>query len=154
MGFTAKKGSEKGSQRGSEKADSRRCLERPLVEYAPLGVRPIYVTNCHPVKDQPPREAPLAKDTIDSGLGLVKNGKFHANFTLLGRSADLWSPPNCSAICRELCWGLRAERDKIADRNGSDSPSQGSNRNVDIRNRRNGAISAHSGFEPFTAFVI
>ena len=33
MGFTVKKGSEKGV--------SRRCLERPLREYAPLGVRPI-----------------------------------------------------------------------------------------------------------------
>ena len=41
MGFTVKKGSEKAiSRRGSEKAISRRCLERPLVEYAPLGVRP------------------------------------------------------------------------------------------------------------------
>ena len=28
-------------RRGSEKAVSRRCLERPLGEYAPLGVRPI-----------------------------------------------------------------------------------------------------------------
>ena len=28
-------------RRGSEKGVSRRCLERPLVEYAPLGVRPI-----------------------------------------------------------------------------------------------------------------
>ena len=36
MGFTVKKGSEKGS----EKAVSRMCLEGPLVEYAPLGVRP------------------------------------------------------------------------------------------------------------------
>ena len=36
MGFTVKKGSEKGSQQGSEKGVSRRCLERPLVEYAPL----------------------------------------------------------------------------------------------------------------------
>ena len=41
MGFTIKKGSEKGSQKGSEKGVSRRCLERPPVEYAPLGVRPI-----------------------------------------------------------------------------------------------------------------
>ena len=32
MGFTVKK--------GSEKAVSRKCLERPLGEYAPLGVRP------------------------------------------------------------------------------------------------------------------
>ena len=40
MGFTVKKGSEKGLRRGSEKGVSRRCLERPLVEYAPLGVRP------------------------------------------------------------------------------------------------------------------
>ena len=37
MGFTVRKGSEKGSQKGV----SRRCLERPLVEYAPLGVRPM-----------------------------------------------------------------------------------------------------------------
>ena len=36
MDFTVEKGSEKGSQ----KAVSRRCLERPLVEYTPLGVRP------------------------------------------------------------------------------------------------------------------
>ena len=28
-------------RRGSEKGVSRRCLEHPLVEYAPLGVRPI-----------------------------------------------------------------------------------------------------------------
>ena len=41
MGFTVKKGSERRVlRRGSEKAVSRRCLERPLVEYAPLGVRP------------------------------------------------------------------------------------------------------------------
>ena len=32
MSFTEKK--------GSEKAVFRRCLERPLEEYAPLGVRP------------------------------------------------------------------------------------------------------------------
>ena len=30
-------------RRGSEKGVSRRCLERPLEEYAPLGVRPIYI---------------------------------------------------------------------------------------------------------------
>ena len=41
MGFTVKKGSEKGSQKGfSEKGISRRCLERPFEEYAPLGERP------------------------------------------------------------------------------------------------------------------
>ena len=40
MCFSVEKGSEKGSQKGSEKAASRRCLELPLVEYAPLGVRP------------------------------------------------------------------------------------------------------------------
>ena len=28
-------------RRGSEKAVSKRCLERPVGEYAPLGVRPI-----------------------------------------------------------------------------------------------------------------
>ena len=42
MGFTAGKGSEKGSQRGSEKGVSRRCLERPLGEYDPLGARALY----------------------------------------------------------------------------------------------------------------
>ena len=41
MGFTVKKGSEKVLRRGSEKGVSRRRLERPLVDYAPLGVRPI-----------------------------------------------------------------------------------------------------------------
>ena len=40
MGFAVKKGSEKGSRRGSEKEVSRRCLERPLGEYDPLGVHP------------------------------------------------------------------------------------------------------------------
>ena len=33
MGFAVRKGSEKGA--------SRRCLERPLEEYDPLGVRPM-----------------------------------------------------------------------------------------------------------------
>ena len=37
MGFTAKR----VLRRGSEKGVSRRCLERPLEEYDPLGVRPI-----------------------------------------------------------------------------------------------------------------
>ena len=46
MDFTVKQGSEKAvSRRGSEKAVSRRCLERPLVEYAPLGVRPTQTSN-------------------------------------------------------------------------------------------------------------
>ena len=42
MGFTVKKGSEKGSQKGFlvEGGGSRRCLERPLGEYDPLGVHP------------------------------------------------------------------------------------------------------------------
>ena len=47
MGFTVKRGSEKGSRRGSEKAISRRCLERPLEEYAPFGVCPIKATLCN-----------------------------------------------------------------------------------------------------------
>ena len=41
MGFTVKKVLRRVLRRGSEKAASRRCLERPLVEYAPLGVRPM-----------------------------------------------------------------------------------------------------------------
>ena len=40
MGFTVKKGSEKGSQKGFSEGNFQWCLERPLVEYAPLGVRP------------------------------------------------------------------------------------------------------------------
>ena len=41
MGFTVKKRVlRRVLRRGSEKRVSRRCLERPLVEYAPLGVRP------------------------------------------------------------------------------------------------------------------
>ena len=58
LGRGPQKGSEKGGcygfyskkralrrvlRRGSEKAVSRRCLERPLEEYAPLGVRPINI---------------------------------------------------------------------------------------------------------------
>ena len=43
MGFTVDKSSENGSQKGSEKGFSRRCLECPLREYDPLGVRPIVV---------------------------------------------------------------------------------------------------------------
>ena len=44
-GFCSKKGFWEGfSEGGSEKAVSRRCLERPLVEYAPLGVRPTKCT--------------------------------------------------------------------------------------------------------------
>ena len=41
MGFTVKRVLRRVLRRGSEKGVSRRCLERPLVEYAPLGVRPI-----------------------------------------------------------------------------------------------------------------
>ena len=37
MGFTVLR---RVLRRGSEKGVSRRCLERPLGEYAPLGVRP------------------------------------------------------------------------------------------------------------------
>ena len=55
LGKGSQKGSENGAcygfysrkrvlrrvlRRGSEKGISRRCLERPLGEYAPLGVRP------------------------------------------------------------------------------------------------------------------
>ena len=42
MGFTVKRVLRRVLRRGSEKGLSRRCLERPLEEYAPLGVRPIY----------------------------------------------------------------------------------------------------------------
>ena len=40
MDFTVQKVLRRVLRRGSEKGVSRRCLERPLVEYAPLGVRP------------------------------------------------------------------------------------------------------------------
>ena len=41
MGVTAKKGVlRRVLRRGSEKAVSRRWLQRPFEEYAPLGVRP------------------------------------------------------------------------------------------------------------------
>ena len=41
LGYTVKKRVlRRVLRRGSEKGVSRRCLERPLVEYAPLGVRP------------------------------------------------------------------------------------------------------------------
>ena len=41
IGCTIKRVLRRVLRRGSEKGVSRRCLERPLVEYAPLGVRPI-----------------------------------------------------------------------------------------------------------------
>ena len=41
MGLTVKRVLRRALRRGSEKGVARRCLERPLVEYAPLGVRPI-----------------------------------------------------------------------------------------------------------------
>ena len=41
MGFTVKRVLRRVLRRGSEKGVSRRCLERPLGEYAPLGVCPI-----------------------------------------------------------------------------------------------------------------
>ena len=47
VGFTVKKKKRvltRILRRCSEKAISRRCLERPLEEYAPLGVRPTNVT--------------------------------------------------------------------------------------------------------------
>ena len=45
MGFTVKKRVlRRVLRRSSEKAISRRGLERPLEEYAPLGVRPTLAT--------------------------------------------------------------------------------------------------------------
>ena len=41
MGFTLNMDSEKVLTRGSWKGVSRRCVERPLGEYGPLGGRPI-----------------------------------------------------------------------------------------------------------------
>ena len=48
MGFTVKRVLRRVLRRGSEKGVSRRCLERPLGEYAPLGVCPMNVKarNC------------------------------------------------------------------------------------------------------------
>ena len=40
VGFTMKRVLRRVLRRGSEKGFSRRCPERPLEEYAPLGVRP------------------------------------------------------------------------------------------------------------------
>ena len=40
MGFTVKRVLRRVLRSGSEKGVSRRCLERPLGEYDPLGVRP------------------------------------------------------------------------------------------------------------------
>ena len=40
MGFTVKRVLRRVLRRGSEKGVSRRCLERPLEEYAPSGVHP------------------------------------------------------------------------------------------------------------------
>ena len=42
MGFTVKRVLRRVLRRGSEKGVSGRCLERPLVEYAPLGVHPSF----------------------------------------------------------------------------------------------------------------
>ena len=60
MGFTVKKGSEKSSQKGV----SRRCLERPLVEYAPLGVRP---KNCLSTVSRPFLTRNYRRGQNDSG---------------------------------------------------------------------------------------
>ena len=40
MGFRVKRLLRRVLRSGSEQAVSRRCLERPLEEYAPIGVRP------------------------------------------------------------------------------------------------------------------
>ena len=48
VGFAVTKGSGKPLlRRGSEKGFSRRCLERPLVEYAPLRRAPIIIQTVH-----------------------------------------------------------------------------------------------------------
>ena len=44
MGFTVERVLRRVLRRGSEKAVSRKCIERPLEEYAPLGVRPSVAT--------------------------------------------------------------------------------------------------------------
>ena len=43
MGFTVTRVLRRVLRRGSEKGVSRRCLERALGEYAPLGVRPMLI---------------------------------------------------------------------------------------------------------------
>ena len=48
MGFTVKKGSEKGSQKGFWEGNFQVPRTRPLVEYAPLGVRPTWIANPFP----------------------------------------------------------------------------------------------------------
>ena len=62
MGCTVKKGSEKGSQKGFllEGGESRRCLERPLVEHAPLGVCPSHGF-CGPCLKRPCSNLPVPK---------------------------------------------------------------------------------------------
>ena len=40
MGFTAKQVLRRALRRGSEKGLSKRCLDCPLGDYNPLGVRP------------------------------------------------------------------------------------------------------------------
>ena len=50
MGFTIKRVLRRVLRRGSEKGVSRRCLERPLGEYAPLGVRPKIAPERKPAK--------------------------------------------------------------------------------------------------------
>ena len=71
MGFTIEKGSEKGSQNGgSEKGVSRRCPERPLVEYAPLGVHPTCFFWCFPCfffAFNPPSPPPAKKKKNNKG---------------------------------------------------------------------------------------
>ena len=61
-GFCSKKGSEKGSQTGFwERGVSRRCLERALVEYAPLGVRPILgISYLRPLSQQEAGQFPTS----------------------------------------------------------------------------------------------
>ena len=55
MGFTVKRVLRRVLRRGSEKGVSRRCLERPLGEYAPLGVRPSFGPLLSGTKNHPKR---------------------------------------------------------------------------------------------------
>ena len=45
MAFTVKRVLRRLLRSASEKGVSRRCLERPLGEYDPLGVRPFKISN-------------------------------------------------------------------------------------------------------------
>ena len=122
VGFTVKRVLRRVLRRGSEKGVSRRCLERPLVEYAPLGVRPTFCCMREKESGEPQRWSKLPPPPLCApppwfsealydyapGGHLKKcrsSGQEKSQKSASGWKC--WSETGCQGKCRKKCSGSR-----------------------------------------------